>query len=87
MATDMTTERKLSNEANGHRHATRDTSAAPTDTPPVDDEKGENSSREDKGEVPDFASGLRLVTLMTSLLLCQFLVALDMVRSHKPVDQ
>ena len=86
MATDMMTEHKLSNEAKGLRHATRDTSA-PTDTPPIDDEKGENGSGEDKGEVPDFASGLRLVTLMTSLLLCQFLVALDMVRSHKPVDQ
>lgn len=56
--------------------------AATTDTVLVNSEKGvENQSTEDdKGEEPDYASGLKLFILMTSLLLCQFLVALDMVR-------
>lgn len=47
----------------------------------ADREKGEESlsAQEDKEEEPDFASGFKVLVLMTALLLCQFLVALDMV--------
>ena len=57
--------------------------AVTPDTMFADREKGEDSlsAREDKEEEePDFASGFKVLVLMTALLLCQFLVALDMVR-------
>ncbi|KAK1465104.1 major facilitator superfamily transporter [Colletotrichum melonis] len=63
-------------EANlGHSH-----DAAPGPTAPVDSEKGTGSADgdDDKAEEGDYATGLKLFILMTSLLLCQFLVALDM---------
>ncbi|KAJ6443725.1 Major facilitator superfamily transporter [Purpureocillium lavendulum] len=47
----------------------------------ADQEKGGDglsTQDDDKEEEPDYATGLKLVVLMTSLLLCQFLVALDM---------
>lgn len=55
--------------------------AAPGLTAPVDSEKGIGSADgdDDKAEEGDYATGLKLFVLMTSLLLCQFLVALDMV--------
>lgn len=60
----------------GHSH-----DAAPGPTAPVDSEKGAGSADgdDDKAEEGDYATGLKLFILMTSLLLCQFLVALDMV--------
>ncbi|KXH43249.1 major facilitator superfamily transporter [Colletotrichum nymphaeae SA-01] len=59
----------------GHSH-----DAAPGPTAPVDSEKGTGSADgdDDKAEEGDYATGLKLFVLMTSLLLCQFLVALDM---------
>ncbi|KAI3541416.1 major facilitator superfamily transporter [Colletotrichum filicis] len=59
----------------GHSH-----DAAPGPTAPVDSEKGTGSADgdDDKAEEGDYATGLKLFILMTSLLLCQFLVALDM---------
>ncbi|KAK1637090.1 putative MFS transporter [Colletotrichum phormii] len=47
---------------------------------PVDSEKGTGSADggDDKPEEGDYATGMKLFILMTSLLLCQFLVALDM---------
>ncbi|KAK7440914.1 hypothetical protein CaCOL14_001979 [Colletotrichum acutatum] len=62
-------------ETLGHSH-----DAAPGLTAPVDSEKGTGSADgdDDKAEEGDYATGLKLFILMTSLLLCQFLVALDM---------
>ncbi|KAK1541147.1 major facilitator superfamily transporter [Colletotrichum paranaense] len=59
----------------GHSH-----DAASGPTAPVDSEKGTGSADgdDDKAEEGDYATGLKLFILMTSLLLCQFLVALDM---------
>ncbi|KAK1974949.1 major facilitator superfamily domain-containing protein [Colletotrichum cereale] len=60
----------------GHSHDT-----APGLTAPVDSEKGtETRSADGKDDTPeeaDYATGMKLFILMTSLLLCQFLVALD----------
>ncbi|PNY23063.1 Major facilitator superfamily transporter [Tolypocladium capitatum] len=63
-------------------HAANQGAAPPpaVDSMLVDPEKGGDglsTQDEDKEEEPDFATGLKLVVLMTSLLLCQFLVALD----------
>ncbi|RYP67667.1 hypothetical protein DL771_007134 [Monosporascus sp. 5C6A] len=71
--------RKLATEATDPEETSHD-AAAPSGTMLVDSEKGEESlsAQEDKGEEPDYARGLKLLVLLTSLLLCQFLVALDM---------
>ncbi|KXX83200.1 putative HC-toxin efflux carrier TOXA [Madurella mycetomatis] len=54
---------------------------APADTMLVDNEKGKESlsgQEENKEEEPEYATGFKLLILMVALLLCQFLVALDM---------
>lgn len=56
--------------------------AAPADAMLADNEKGKESlsgQEENKEEEPEYATGLKLLILMVALLLCQFLVALDMV--------
>lgn len=55
-------------------------SSSPRDTALFDSEKGEDHEEKAEPEEEDFATGLRLIILMAAILLCQFLVALDMVR-------
>ncbi|KAL2168882.1 hypothetical protein VTG60DRAFT_6717 [Thermothelomyces hinnuleus] len=58
--------------------------AAHAHTMAIDSERGKESSggqeenQEEEKKQPEYATGLKLVVLMAALLLCQFLVALDM---------
>ncbi|KAF6820853.1 major facilitator superfamily transporter [Colletotrichum plurivorum] len=79
MAT-TTTDTALAAENTAPGKASHDTAVAHETPVLVDSEKGagSQSAEDDKPEEGDYASGIKLLILMTSLLLCQFLVALDM---------
>ncbi|KAH8202937.1 hypothetical protein TruAng_002883 [Truncatella angustata] len=77
----MAAEPTPSTEPTAFQKTSQDAATAPSRTILVDIEKGEEgilNAHEHKESEADYATGLKLIVLMTSLLLCQFLVALDM---------